>query len=492
MKHRPASRRLPAALLVLLLWPLSGCQSSVLEVGSRKQFFIDDHLIESSQGISRRLQQPTKHPQNPVLAGMPKDDPLWESDMDIYFPSVIFDREAGLFKMWYGLWERNRRDEDSVLAYATSQDGLSWEKPGLGLFSYRGTRRNNLVMDHNGLCCGVFKDFQEDDPAKRYKMLFMCSDSYKVCAAYSEDGLHWKRYQGGLPVISQFPDGFFADSHMVAYWDPGLSRYVAILRQRTYSGKSRHKTPAQAESRDFVNWTPPRPLLRAEEADGRYRQFYNMEVMLYEGIRLGFTTVFAHGSREDQPFDRGSIQLTYSRDGRRWERWKGRVFLPVSEQPGDFDWGMVYMAQAPVVVGDEIYLYYAGHGHDHRHHLPPGVRQLKGGVGLAKLRLDGFVAVEPTVPEEQGSLTTKPFRIWGEKLQINASAPEGPLTVEILDGASRPIPGFSRQDCDPFSGDRVRHTVTWQGQAGLQALKGKTVRLQFYLVRARLYAFQFQ
>ena len=66
------------------------------------------------------------------------------------------------------------------------------------------------------------------------------------------------------------------------------------------------------------------------------------------------------------------------------------------------------------------------------------------------------------------------------------------MTVEILDGASRPIPGFSRQDCDPFSGDRVRHTVTWQGQAGLQALKGKTVRLQFYLVRARLYAFQFQ
>ena len=336
----------------------------------------------------------------------------------------------------------------------------------------------------------MFKDLQEEDPAKRYKMLFMCSDSYKVCAAFSEDGVHWKRYKAGAPVISQFPDGHFADSHMVAYWDPELSRYVAILRQRTRSGKSRHKTPAQSESRDFVNWTPPRPLLRPEEADGRYRQFYNMEVMLYEGIRLGFTTVFAHGSREDQPFDRGSIQLTYSREGRRWERWKGRVFLPVSEQPGDFDWGMVYMAQAPVVVGDEIYLYYAGHGHDHRHHLPPGARQLKGGVGLAKLRLDGFVAVEPTVPEEQGSLTTKSFRMWGEKLQINASAPEGPLTVEILDGASRPIPGFSRQDCDPFSGDRVRHTVTWQGQAGLRALKGKTVRLKFYLVRARLYAFQ--
>ena len=197
MKHRPASRRLPAALLVLLLWPLSGCQSSVLEVGSRKQFFIDDHLIESSQGISRRLQQPVKQGREPVLAGVTKGEPLWEADMDIYFPSVILDREAGLFKMWYGLWERGKRDEDSVLAYATSRDGITWEKPELGLFHYRGTRRNNLVMDHNGLCCGVFKDLREADPAKRYKMLFMCSDSYKVCAAYSEDGLHWKRYQAG-------------------------------------------------------------------------------------------------------------------------------------------------------------------------------------------------------------------------------------------------------------------------------------------------------
>ncbi len=412
--------------------------------------------------------------------------------MDIYFPSVLFDREAGLFKMWYGLWERNRRDEDSVLAYATSRDGITWEKPRLGLFNYRGTRRNNLVLDHNGLCCGVFKDLREDDPAKRYKMLFMCSDSYKVCAAYSADGLHWKRYRGGAPVISQFPDGLFADSHMVAYWDPGLSRYVAILRQRTGEGRSRHKTPAQAESRDFVHWTPPRPLLRAEAADGKYRQFYNMEVMLYEGMRLGFTTVFAHGSQEDHPFDRGSVQLTYSRDGRHWERWKGRVFLPCSEQPGDFDWGMVYAAQAPVVVGDEIYIYYAGHGHDHRHHLPPGAPQLKGGVGLAKLRLDGFVAVEPTVAEVPGSLTTQPFRLRGETLQINASASGGRLTVEILDERYRPLKGFSREGCDPFSGDRIRHTVTWQGRAGLRDLKGKTVRLKFYLVQAQLYSFQFQ
>ena len=219
---------------------------------------------------------------------------------------------------------------------------------------------------------------------------------------------------------------------------------------------------------------------------------YNMEVMLYEGMRLGLTTVFAHGNQEDQPFDRSIVQLTYSHDGRIWKRWKGQVFLPGSEWPGDFDWGMVYVAQAPLVVGDEIYLYYAGHGHDHRHHLPEGVQTLTGGVGLAKLRLDGFVAIEPTVAETPGSLVTKPFRLRGEKLRINASAAKGRLRVEILDSEYRPFKSFSREQCDPFSQDRVRHTVTWQGQAELKALEGEIVRLKFYLDKARLYSFQLQ
>lgn len=489
---RLVSRWLVMGLLGVALWPATVTRGSWINLGRHKQLFIDDFIISSSQGLSRRLQEPTKWVGNPVLPAVLKDQPLWESDMDIYFPSVIFDHEAGCFKMWYGLWERNKRDEDSVLAYATSLDGIVWRKPYLGIFNYRATGKNNLVLDHNGLCCGVFKDIRERDPAKRYKMLFMCSDSYKVCAAYSSNGLNWKYYSGGAAVISQFPDGLFSDSHMVAYWDEKLNKYVAILRQRSGKGKERHKTPAQSESDDFVHWTPPRPLLYPGDGDGKYRNFYNMEVMQYGGIHLGFTTVFAHGSEEDQPFDLGGVQLVYSRDGQHWERWKGKVFLPYSDQPGDFDWGMVYVAQAPLVVGDEIYIYYAGHGHDHRHHLPTGVNQVRGGVGLAKLRLDGFVSIEPTVPKGQGSLITKPFLLQGKELLINAIAPEGQLMVEILDVHHRPLKNFNRKRCDPFSSNRVRHKVSWRGRSSLKKLQGKIIRLKFYLVAARLYAFEFQ
>ena len=217
-----------------------------------------------------------------------------------------------------------------------------------------------------------------------------------------------------------------------------------------------------------------------------------MEVMQYEGMYLGFTTIFAHGSEEDQPFDRGEVQLVYSRDGQHWERWNGKVFLPYSDQLGNFDWGMVYVAQAPLVVRDEIHIYYAGHGHDHRHNLPTGVEQLRGGVGLAKLRLDGFVSIEPTVPKGQGSLITKPFLLQGKELLINAIAPEGQLMVEILDAHHRPLKNFNRKRCDPFSSNRVRHKVSWRGRSSLKKLQGKIIRLKFYLVAARLYAFEFQ
>ena len=45
-----------------------------------------------------------------------------------------------------------------MLAYATSRDGIHWDKPSLGIHKYRGTLKNNVVIDHEGLECGLFKD----------------------------------------------------------------------------------------------------------------------------------------------------------------------------------------------------------------------------------------------------------------------------------------------------------------------------------------------
>ena len=66
--------------------------------------------------------------------------------------------------------------ECSVLCYATSRDGVHWDRPQLGLHEVMGTRQNNVVIGddhHNGLAHweSVLKDPLEADPERRYKAL---------------------------------------------------------------------------------------------------------------------------------------------------------------------------------------------------------------------------------------------------------------------------------------------------------------------------------
>ena len=113
-----------------------------------------------------------------------------------------------------------------------------------------------------------------------------------------------------------------------------------------------------------------------------------------------------------------------------------------------------------------------------------------GAIGIATLRLDGWVSIDAGAQE--GTLTTKPLVLEGKTLIVNVQASQGAMAVEILDRAGRPLSGFGRSDCNIFSGDAVRHRISWQGRSNLQEFAGKTVRLRFYLRNAKLYSFIFQ
>ncbi len=108
-------------------------------------------------------------------------------------------------------------------------------------------------------------------------------------------------------------------------------------------------------------------------------------------------------------------------------------------------------------------------------------------VGLATLRLDGWVSVD--ADKKEGTLTTKPLVFEGDQLIINAQAPQGVVAVEILDQSGRPWSGFSRSECDVFSDDAIRHTVTWNGRAGLPLRGDVPIRFRFYLRDAKLFSF---
>ncbi|MBT7861391.1 MAG: hypothetical protein HN712_13800 [Gemmatimonadetes bacterium] len=66
-----------------------------------------------------------------------------------------------LFKMWYTTyWYKVRREGDDIvvderfdeyaaqrLCLATSNDGVHWEKPELGLVEFEGSKRNNILPE---------------------------------------------------------------------------------------------------------------------------------------------------------------------------------------------------------------------------------------------------------------------------------------------------------------------------------------------------------
>src|SRR5213593_487196 len=95
-------------------------------------------------------------------------------------------------------------------------------------------------------------------------------------------------------------------------------------------------------------------------------------------------------------------------------------------------------------------------------------------IGLARLRLDGFVSID--AGEAAGTLTTQPLRFADPALYVNADASRGELRIEVLEEAGAPVSGFTAADCVPLERDAVRHRVGWRGAADLASLRGRTVR----------------
>ena len=134
--------------------------------GSRDGFLLLDG-IEETHHVARRVCEAGKHPNNPILplGDMHEWDAAqarpWSS------PTVIWDEEDRVFKAWYS-GSDIAPERWTAVGYATSTDGVTWEKPRLGLHEFRGSSDNNIVVMGYG---PVIKDPAEPDPARRYKMI---------------------------------------------------------------------------------------------------------------------------------------------------------------------------------------------------------------------------------------------------------------------------------------------------------------------------------
>jgi hypothetical protein len=404
----------------------------------------------------------------------------------------------------------------AYLCYAVSRDGIEWTKPMVDR-----ERQTNLVRQpaiEGTQCAGVFKDLRDPDPTRRYKMLFSCapdgtSKSWMSSIAFSPDGIHWSTPDKPAAIP-------FSDTQLCPFWDDGRQRYVAFLR----FGPPNTRIISRIESEDFLHWSPKITVLRNTRMDvPMATQFYQMAPFPYRGYYFGLIAAY-HNETLNQPAadapwtDRKNLHLAYSRNRVTWSRvgkhgailarelqeendWlriaQDAVFLPYGKKDEDWDWGTVspYFTPQPIIVGDEIWFYYLGqNGRNWWTYVgdppkyDPSANEPHVGVGLAKLRLDGFVSVN--AGDEPGTLTTKPLVFLGDTLEVNADALGGSLTIEAIGADGQVIEGFGAADCAPITTDSVRHVVKWQDNLDCHQLQGRPIRLRFHLKNARLYAFE--
>ncbi len=161
-------------------------------------FAFDDQSIPSTSGLELHMQQPEKHPANPIIPRGPEGTP----DAKRCQCAAVL-REGDRWRLYYSAHDGSGVKGDGVrVACAESNDGSIWRKPELGLVEYNGTRRNNLVDAQPGLnTVAVLRD-PDAPPERRYVMAgedmrWWGAGGWSLagpsCTRFdiSPDGLHW-------------------------------------------------------------------------------------------------------------------------------------------------------------------------------------------------------------------------------------------------------------------------------------------------------------
>jgi hypothetical protein len=348
------------------------------------------------------------------------------------------------------------------VCYATSKDGLAWVKPELGLVEFNGSTKNNIVF-RNPHGVGVMKDPRDPDPTRRYKMFGKSGEPGEMSVAFSADGLRWSKMTP-CPGIKAA-----GDTHNNAFWAEELGKYVGITRM--WAPKA-GRIVGRCESADFVTWTRAVEVMRGLESES-HRQTYAMPVFRYANVYLGLVMLI------NTKTDLVDCELTWSPDTVHWERvCPGTPLIPRGPE-GSYDWGCVYAAAYPVVLDDEIRLYYGGNNNRH-------TTWRDGFFCLARLRPDGFACMATTASGTPATIITKPIECVGKRLCVTADAAGGSLRVAVMDAK-----GYDLNNVQPITSDVTDAPVTWKGGRDLSTFVGKPIRLRFELTSARLYTFSF-
>jgi hypothetical protein len=491
---------------------------------------IDDAALPLRLNTSLYLSTPAVRAQ-PVLTPSPLDSAAPDNLAAHFYGTVLHD--GGVFRMWYYAchWGFNpdwppRMKQQMVkpaawstpdcpigqgpLCYAQSDDGIHWTKPNLGQVLFKGSRANNALALPHTLVSGalVIKDDDEPDPARRYKMTYQFFPDQSdpvidehgsmttMALAVSPDGLNWRVV--GIP----FKNTFVEPSSFIKHAGQYIVHYHTADDWGGYGaeGGSRcGRTGLARIAHDFACW----PDVLAEtfalaEPEDRTRRGASGD---YDQVHLGVGAASLghvcvglyglwHNANNESGFAKIScdLGLLVSNDGVRFrEPVKGHRFLRrddslVTPVPGhDFN-TILCQANGILNVGDETRIYH-GRWRNTGSWGKSVLQHYHAEVALATLPRDRWGALGLMPRHAAGSVVSAPFIVArASRVTLNADGGRG-ITVELMDEHFNPLPEWSGANAgvlrDPSG---LCLAVTWPA-GPLEALAGRTVRLQINLHR---------
>jgi hypothetical protein len=474
-----------AVFLVAMQGAFAG---DVIDLGSRRELFVDRYLIDKLDGVELRLHRPQS-------AGIAlKFDQPWEGQVSGYV-TVIHDGDT--YRMYYrgrpltGYGDNDPRAQE-VTCYAESPDGIHWNKPKLGLISFGGNKENNAILADVGHVTHNFAPFLDARPgvpkSERFKAVGGSRQSGLI-AFVSEDGIHFRKLREE-PIIT----GGAFDSQNNILWSEHEQCYVCFFR--TFKNGVRWIT--RTTSTDFRNWTP---AVDMTFGDAPHEHLYTNQTVAYfraahiyigtaarfwpERRSLTDEQVAALNLDSDENYDglKGETSdavLLTSRGGDRYDR----TFLESLVRPGldlrNWTARSNYPARGIVPTGpDEMSMY-----------IQRAYGQPSAHLERLTFRTDGIASAHADY--QPGDLVIKPLTFDGNRLLLNLStSAAGGVFVELQDESGKPIPGFTLDECRELNTDDLAREVAWKNGSDVGPLSGKPVRLRFRLKDADLYAFQF-
>ena len=235
-------------------------EGDVREVGDRKQLFMDDRFIETSDNIELNINQAQKVRLNVDLSRN-------FDGYEIQPLAVFHDQQRDVFRNYY---------LSSGIFFLESTDGINWHQPGPELNNgipviikngkeYPVTVAPPIqgVEGAHASLLPLFVYDTHDTPERRYKLIQeynfsgIGADGYEidgltsndltgVYGYYSDDGVRFQPVEKRLlPFLSEIPYG--------AYWDDDSRRYHIFVRCLNLTGAEKGLTSIQGSQFIYRN-----------------------------------------------------------------------------------------------------------------------------------------------------------------------------------------------------------------------------------------------